>query len=46
MPFRENLSTEAVGTPPLEAITRKWLMKTQQAGEDIAGAVEFLKCED
>jgi hypothetical protein len=30
---------EAEGCPLLEAITREWLVKTQQAARDLAGAV-------
>jgi hypothetical protein len=33
------LSEEAEETPLLEAVTREQLVKTQQAGKDLAGAV-------
>jgi hypothetical protein len=33
------LSAKADKSPLLEAITREWLVKTQQAGKDLAGAV-------
>jgi hypothetical protein len=33
IPFREDLSAEAGETPLLEAVTREWLVKTQQAGK-------------
>jgi hypothetical protein len=38
-PFRENLRAEAEGCPLLEAVIRKQLVKTQQAGKDLACAV-------
>jgi hypothetical protein len=37
-PFREELSTEAEEEPLLEAVNRKCLVKTLQAGKDIACA--------
>jgi hypothetical protein len=42
-PFREDLSMEAEGSPLLEAISREWLVKTQQAGRDLACAVVICK---
>jgi hypothetical protein len=38
-PFREGLSSEAEESPLLEAVTRERLMKTQQAGKGLTGAV-------
>jgi hypothetical protein len=38
-PFKEDLSAEAEESPLLEAVTRERLMKTQQAGKYLAGAV-------
>jgi hypothetical protein len=38
-PLRENLSEEAEESPLLEAFTRERLVKTQQAGKDLARAV-------
>jgi hypothetical protein len=38
-PFREDLSAEAEESPLLEAVTRERLVKTQQAGKDLVGAV-------
>jgi hypothetical protein len=34
---------EAEESPLLEAVAREWLVKTQQAGKSLAGAVVF--CE-
>jgi hypothetical protein len=42
-PFRENLSAEAEESPLLEAVTRERLVKTQQAGRDLACAVVICK---
>jgi hypothetical protein len=39
MPFREGLSEEAEDSPLLEAVTRERLVKTQQAGTDVACAL-------
>jgi hypothetical protein len=36
-------STEAEKLPLLEAVAREWLVKTQQAGKDSAGAVVICK---
>jgi hypothetical protein len=38
-PFREDLSMEAEESPLSEVVTREQLMKTQQAGKDLACAV-------
>jgi hypothetical protein len=38
-PFREDLSAEAEESPLLVAVTRERLVKTEQAGKDLAGAV-------
>jgi hypothetical protein len=35
-PFREDLSLEAEKSPLLKAVTRKRLVKIQQAGKDLA----------
>jgi hypothetical protein len=37
-PFRKGLSTEAEEQPLLEAVTRKHLVKTLQAGKDLTCA--------
>jgi hypothetical protein len=37
--FREDLSPEAEESALLEAVIRKWLVRTQQAGKGLAGAV-------
>jgi hypothetical protein len=42
-PSREDLSSEAEESPLLEAVTRERLVKTQQAGKDLACAVVILK---
>jgi hypothetical protein len=42
-PFREDLSTGEKEYPLLEAVTRKRLVKTLQAGEDLACAVLICK---
>jgi hypothetical protein len=39
LPFRLDLSVEAEESPLLEAVTREQLLKTQQAGKELAGAV-------
>jgi hypothetical protein len=39
--FSQDLSVETEESPLLEAVTRKWLVKTQQAGKDLACAVEI-----
>jgi hypothetical protein len=41
--FRDELSAEYEESPLLEAVTRKRLVKTQQAGKGLAGAVAI--CE-
>jgi hypothetical protein len=38
-PFRKHLSVEAEESPLLEAVVRERLVKTQQAGKGLAGAV-------
>jgi hypothetical protein len=38
-PFRQDLSAEDEESPLLEAITRERLLKTQQAGKGLAGAM-------
>jgi hypothetical protein len=38
-PFREDLRPEAGGSALLGAVIRVWLVKTQQAGKGLAGAV-------
>jgi hypothetical protein len=38
-PFREDVSAEAEECPPLEAVTRERLVKTQQAENGLAGVV-------
>jgi hypothetical protein len=43
LPFREDLSVEAEKSPVLEAVSREWLVKTQQAGKDLACAVVICK---
>jgi hypothetical protein len=35
-PNSKDMSTEAEESPLLEAVAREWLVKTQQAGEDLA----------
>jgi hypothetical protein len=42
-PFREDLSADAEEYPLLEAVTRQRLVKTQQAGRDLACAVVTCK---
>jgi hypothetical protein len=42
-PFREDLSAEGEESPLLETVTRERLVKTQQAGKDLACAV--VMCE-
>jgi hypothetical protein len=42
-PFRKDLSMEAEESPLLEAVTRKRLVKTQQAGKDLMCAVVICK---
>jgi hypothetical protein len=42
-PFREGLSTEAEESPLLEAVTRKRLVKTQQAEKYLACSVVICK---
>jgi hypothetical protein len=42
-PFREDLSSESKESPLLEDVTRKRLVKTQQAGKDLEGAVVICK---
>jgi hypothetical protein len=37
--FREDLIAEAEESPMLEAVTRERLVKTQQSGKGLAGAV-------
>jgi hypothetical protein len=37
------LSAEAEESPLLEAVTREWLVKTQQGGKYLAGAVVICK---
>jgi hypothetical protein len=42
-PFSEDLSAEAGESPLLEIVSREWLVKTQQAGKDLACAVVICK---
>jgi hypothetical protein len=42
-PSREYLKVEAEESPLIEAVTREQLMKTQQAGKDLACAVVICK---
>jgi hypothetical protein len=42
--LREDLSAEVEELPLLEAVTRRGLVKTLHAGEDLACAVWFVKC--
>jgi hypothetical protein len=37
--IQKNLRGEAEESPMLEDVTRKWLVKTQEAGKDLACAV-------
>jgi hypothetical protein len=39
LPFREVVSTEAEESPLLEAVTTEQLVRTHQAGKDLACAV-------
>jgi hypothetical protein len=41
--LREDLSLEAEESPLLKVVTRERLVKTQQAGKDLAGAVVICK---
>jgi hypothetical protein len=41
--FRQDLSVEAEESPLLEAVTRERLVKTEQAGKDLACAVVICK---
>jgi hypothetical protein len=45
-PFGEGLSAEAEESPLLETVARERLVKTQQAGKDLAFAVVIVKCGD
>jgi hypothetical protein len=42
-PYSEDLSTEAEKYPWLEAVIKKRLLKTLQAGKDLACVVVFCK---
>jgi hypothetical protein len=42
-PFREDLSAKAEKYPLLEAVIRERLMKTQQAGKDLACAMAICR---
>jgi hypothetical protein len=46
LPFRRHLSAEAEESSLLKAITRARLVKTQQAGKGLAGAVVICKISD
>jgi hypothetical protein len=42
-PFKENLAVETEESPLLEAVTREWLVKTQEAGKDLVCALVICK---
>jgi hypothetical protein len=42
-PASNEISVEAEESPPLEAITKEWLVNTQQAGKNLVHAVVICK---